>query len=80
MAACAALDRAGQRIAPLIAAGGRLTETQARVAANALAFGYFAALEQWYEDGGIHPIAQYVDEGLQPLRRIWSVPDAPDAA
>ena len=34
-----------------------MTETQARVAANALVFGYFGALEQWYLDGGIHPIA-----------------------
>jgi AcrR family transcriptional regulator len=75
MAACAALDRASQRIAPLMMAGGRMTETQARVAANALVFGYFGALEQWYLDGGVHPIAKYVEEGLQPLRSIWSKPD-----
>jgi AcrR family transcriptional regulator len=74
-AACAALDRASQRIAPLMMAGGTLTETQARVAANALVFGYFGALEQWYLDGGVHPIAQYVEEGLLPLRTIWSRPD-----
>ena len=55
-----------------MAAGGTMTETQARVAANALVFGYFGALEQWYLDGGIHPIARYVEEGLRPLRRIWS--------
>jgi len=72
MAVCAQLDRASQRIAPLMAAGGAMTETQARVAANALVFGYFGALEQWYLDGGIHPIARYVEEGLRPLRRIWS--------
>ena len=30
--------------------GGGMTETQARVAANALVFGYFGALEQWYLD------------------------------
>ena len=71
MAVCAQLDRASQRIAPLMAAGGGMTETQARVAANALVFGYFGALEQWYLDGGIHPIAHYVEEGLLPLRRIW---------
>jgi AcrR family transcriptional regulator len=70
-AVCAQLDRASQRIAPLMAAGG-MTETQARVAANALVFGYFGALEQWYLDGGIRPIAHYVEEGLRPLRRIWS--------
>ena len=72
MAVCAQLDRASQRIAPLMAAGGAMTETQARVAANALVFGYFGALEQWYLDGGVHPIARYVEEGLRPLRRIWS--------
>lgn len=72
-AVCAALDRASQRIAPLMMTGG-VTETQARVAANALVFGYFGALEQWYLDGGIHPIAHYVEEGLQPLRSIWSRP------
>jgi len=75
MAACAALDRASQRIAPLMMAGGRMTETQARVAANALVFGYFGALEQWYLDGGVRPIAHYVEEGLRPLRSIWSKPD-----
>jgi hypothetical protein len=44
------------------------------VAANALVFGYFGALEQWYLDGGTHPIATYVEEGLEPLRHIWSTP------
>jgi hypothetical protein len=78
-AVCAQLDRAGQRIAPLLAAGGELTETQARVAANALVFGYFGALEQWYLDGGTHPIAKYVEEGLRPLRSIWPNPNEPDS-
>jgi hypothetical protein len=64
--------RAGARIAPLLAGSGGMTETQARVAANALVFGYFAALEQWHADGGVRPIATYVEEGLQPLRKIWS--------
>jgi hypothetical protein len=76
-AACAALDRASQRIAPLMATRADMTETQARVAANALVFGYFGALEQWYLDGGVRPIAQYVEEGLLPLRRIWPKPDGP---
>ena len=75
MAACAALDRASQRIAPLMVTGGGMTQTQARVAANALVFGYFGALEQWYLDGGVHPIAKYVEEGMLPLRSIWSRPD-----
>ncbi|NJP97649.1 TetR/AcrR family transcriptional regulator [Nonomuraea sp. FMUSA5-5] len=72
MAVCAMLDRASQRVAPLVASAGRLSETQARVATNALTFGYFAALEQWYLDGGSRPIADYVEEGLRPLRGIWS--------
>ena len=59
-AACAAFDQASQRIAPRMARHGGLTETQARVAANALVFGYFAALEQWYLDGGERSIADYV--------------------
>lgn len=54
-----------------------MTETQARVTANALVFGYFAALEQWYLDGGVRPIADYVEEGMAPLRAIWSPPPAP---
>ncbi|GAA1588512.1 MULTISPECIES: TetR/AcrR family transcriptional regulator [Kribbella] len=68
---CASLDRASQRIAPLMT-GGHLSETQARVAANALVFGYFSALEQWYLDGGVRPVAEYVAEGLDVLRPIWS--------
>ncbi len=74
MAVCATLDRAGRRIAPLLAASGEMTGTQARVLANALAFGYFAALEQWYLDGGDRPIADYVEEGMRPLRSVWSAP------
>jgi AcrR family transcriptional regulator len=71
MAACATLDRASQRIATMMATREDLTETQARVAANALVFGYFAALEQWYLDGGAQPIAAYVEDGLAPLRTLW---------
>jgi AcrR family transcriptional regulator len=79
-AACAALDRAGQRIAPLMSANGALTQAQARVAANALVFGYFAALEQWYVEGGTQPIATYVEEGMRPLRAMWtSAPQSADA-
>jgi AcrR family transcriptional regulator len=75
-AACANLDRAAQRITPLLADSG-LGELAARVAASALVFGYFAALEQWHRDGGTKPIATYVDEGLAPLRGLW--PTAPAA-
>lgn len=79
MAACASADRTAQRLTPLIASTGQLTETQARVAANALAFGYFAALEQWYLDGGTRPVADYVEDGLRPLRGIWPAGDAASA-
>lgn len=71
VAVCANLDRASQRLAPLIGTTGKLTETQARVTTNALVFGYFAALEQWYLDGGNRPITDYVEEGMRPLRSIW---------
>jgi AcrR family transcriptional regulator len=74
MAVLGTLDRAGLRMAPLIAARGELDETQARVIANALAFGYFAALEDWYVNGGDRPIADYVEEGMRPLRRLWPLP------
>jgi AcrR family transcriptional regulator len=79
MAALAALDRASRRIAPMLAGHGDVTETQARVTANALVFGYFAALEQWYLDDGAHPIADYVEEGMKPLRAIWPPPSAGDS-
>ena len=70
MAACAALDRASQRIAPLLP-DRELSDVQTRVAANALVFGCFGALEEWHRDGATKPIADYVDEGLRPLRRLW---------
>lgn len=73
-AVCASLDRGAQRIAPLLESP-TMTTTQARAAANAVAFGYFAALEQWHLDGAPRPIAAYVEEGLAPLRRIWSGAD-----
>jgi len=79
MAALAELDRASQRLIPLIDADGEMSETQARVIANALTFGYFAALEQWYLDGGSRPIASYVEDGMKPLRKIWSSPPGEDA-
>ncbi|CAM3630041.1 TetR family transcriptional regulator [Occultella aeris] len=72
MAALATLDRAAKRVAPFLAPERGLSPTQAHVVANALAFGYFAALERWFTDGGTHPIAEYVEEGMRPLRAIWA--------
>ncbi|HWN26253.1 MAG TPA: TetR/AcrR family transcriptional regulator [Actinomycetospora sp.] len=74
-AALAALDRAGRRIAPILAAHGALSQARARVAANALVFGYFAALEQWYLDGGARSIAHHVEDGMAPLRHLWAAPE-----
>lgn len=71
MAILANLDRVSQQMAPLLAERGEMSEAQARAVTNALAYGYFAALEQWYLDDGKRSIASYVEEGLQPLRRIW---------
>jgi len=34
--------------------------------------GCFAALEQWYLDGGDQAIAKYVEEGMRPLRGTWA--------
>ncbi|MYW92951.1 helix-turn-helix transcriptional regulator [Amycolatopsis rubida] len=70
LAAQASLDRASQLIVPILASSAALSPTQARVAANSLAFGYFACLEQWYLDDRARPIAWYVEEGLRPLREL----------
>jgi AcrR family transcriptional regulator len=76
----AALDRAGQRVAPLLAGTGRLGGLQARVAAHALVFGCFAAVEQWHTDGRTGPLATYVEDGLAPLRPLWGDDPAEPAA
>lgn len=73
LAALASLDTATRRIAPLLTAHGALSSTQARVAAHALAFGYFACLEQWFLEDRSKPIASYVEAGLHPLRRPWQM-------
>lgn len=70
----ASLDQAGNRIAASMVARAGMSQTKARVAAHAFVFGYFAVLEQWYVDGGVHPIADYVDEGMSVLRDVWAQP------
>ncbi|WP_280303269.1 TetR/AcrR family transcriptional regulator [Nocardia neocaledoniensis] len=75
-AAYASADRTSQRLTPVLAATGRFTEAQARVATNALIFGYLAALEQWFLDGEDRSVAEYVEDGLRPLRALWPA-DAP---
>ena len=72
LAVYASLDEASNRIAESMVASRGMPRTKARVAAHAFVFGYFAALEQWYLDGSVHPIADYVDEGMSVLRDIWA--------
>lgn len=68
----ASADETSRRIAPLLAKSEAFTEFQARVLASALTFGYLATLEQWFIDGRARPIAEYVEEGMRPLRGLWS--------
>ena len=74
LAVYASLDQASNRIAASMVVRGGMSQTKARVSAHAFVFGYFAALEQWYVDGGVHPIADYVDEGMSVLRDVWAQP------
>ena len=74
LAVYASLDLASNRIAASLVASRGMPQTQAHVAAHAFVFGYFAALEQWYLDGGVRPIADYVDDGMSVLRDIWAQP------
>lgn len=67
----ASADATGKRIAPLIAETGTFSPSQARVLASAVTFGYLATLELWFDDGQTRPIADYVEEGLEPLRALW---------
>lgn len=75
LAVYASLDLASDRIAAVMVESRGMPQTKAHVAAHAFVFGYFAALEQWYLDGGVHPIADYVDDGMSVLRDIWSQPE-----
>ena len=66
----ASADATSKRIAPLIADTGKYSPSQARVVAGAVTFGYVATLEMWFNDGQKRPIADYVEEGLAPLRAL----------
>lgn len=74
LAVYASLDQASSRIAASMVDRRGMSQTTAHVAAHAVVFGYFAALEQWYRDGGVHPIQGYVDEGMAVLRDVWAQP------
>jgi AcrR family transcriptional regulator len=64
------LANAARRIAPVLAANGKLPEPEAYVAASILVFGYFAALEQWHQNPTEHPIAETLDNALNALRSL----------
>lgn len=66
-----AMDRASKRIAPVLAESLELTPAHARIVSHALCYGYIAALELWFEEGRTKPIADYVEDGMRPLRAIW---------
>lgn len=76
LAVYSSLDQASNRISESLVARGAMPEARARVAAHAFVFGYFAALEQWYREGGVQPIVSYVDEGMWVLRELWATPDS----
>lgn len=63
------LADAATRIAPLLAGKDGLTESEAYVAASALVFGYFAALERWYL-GDTAPIDEMLAHALDALRKM----------
>lgn len=68
MALCATLDASAGRVAPILERNKGLSPVQARIIANAIAFGYLAALEEWHRRGGKKSIARYLEEGFAPLR------------
>lgn len=70
-AVLATLDRASERVAPRLAEVGDRSPAQVRAFANALVFGYFAALETWFNDGAGQPVADFVANALEPLRAAW---------
>ena len=61
------LASAARRIAPVLATTGKLSESEAYVAASVLVFGYFAALEQWYQNPIEHPIGDTLNNALDAL-------------
>lgn len=68
MALGATLDSAAGRVAPILERSKGLSRVQSRILANAIAFGYLAALEEWHRTGGKKSIADYLEEGFAPLR------------
>lgn len=64
------LAKVATRIAPVLATSGKHSQGEAYVAASALVFGYFAALEQWYRNPDENPIGDTLDNALEALRHL----------
>lgn len=58
------LDAQAAVVASALVDAGGVSRTQAHVLAHAFQFGLWAAIEQWYEDGAVRPIVDYVRDGL----------------
>ena len=63
----------GQLAENLVARHG-LGRTQAHVWSHAAVFGFIAAYEQWYLDGGTRPLIEHVDEALALLKLLPIAP------
>lgn len=68
-AAYETLANAATRIAQALAERGILEAPQAHIAASALTFAYFAALEEWHRDRKT-PIADALQQALDTLRQL----------
>ena len=51
-----------------------LGRTKAHVWSHAAVFGFIAAYEQWYLDGGTRPLIEHVDEALALLKLLPIAP------
>ena len=64
------LANAVDRIAPILAASGGLTTSEAHIKSSALVFGYFSALEQWHRNPAGRSISSALDDALGVLSRL----------
>ena len=55
--------------------GGKICALYSADASRSRASAAVIVVTAWYLDGGVHPIAKYVEEGMPPLRSIWSRPN-----
>jgi len=64
------LAGAAERISRILAGSGNHTLVEARIAATALVFGNFTALEQWHRDPGRGTVTDTLEQTLAVLRRL----------